>query len=311
MRKHVKGFVMGVLFMLILSATVAVVAAPEGVWRQIFHGVNVTLNGNPMEFDDEDRPFILDGRTFLPVRAISEALDFEVFWVAETSTVYIDATTADVVYEPPPQPLLMSVPDLTGLTEAQARTRVVNAGLRVGQIFSQMSETAAVGTVIMQNLPSGGYVEPNTYLSFTLATAPPPQPQPFWTTVPHHERSNRTIALSTVNIFGNTYGNAISNVGQGGNAWSHHALNGQFSTITGAVGRVDGTSGNRIATISFIGDGRDLASFSFGNNTMMQDVSIDVTGVVLLRIEIEEGINFSMLADQRSPRIAFVNAMIQ
>jgi hypothetical protein len=116
MRKHFKGFVMGVLFMLILSATVAVVAATEGVWRQIFHGVNVTLNGASMEFDDEDRPFILDGRTFLPVRAISEALDFEVFWVAETSTVYIDATEPEVVYEPQPQsqPLFSAVPSFEG-----------------------------------------------------------------------------------------------------------------------------------------------------------------------------------------------------
>lgn len=49
-------------------------------------GTNVTLadaNGNLVE------PFVIDGTTYLPVRAISSALGLEVGWDGETSTVIL------------------------------------------------------------------------------------------------------------------------------------------------------------------------------------------------------------------------------
>ena len=224
-----KSFVSGFLIATMLSATL-VWANTGGVWREVFYGVNVVVDGVPQNFPADMMPFITEGRTFLPVRGIADVFDVPVEWYGPTRTVYI-------------------------------------------------------GTI--------------------------PHGMPFWTTVPFFERSSGTFATSAVNIHGIAYANAISNTGNGGNSWSHHALNGQFNSLTGSIGRVDGTSGNELATMSFIGDGRVLGSFAFDNNTMPQDVDIDVRGVLILRIEISEGINFSMLAHQRSPRIAFVDAMIQ
>ena len=92
-------------------------------------------------------------------------------------------------------------------------------------------------------------------------------------------------------------------------SWSHHNLNHQFNTITGTVGRIDGSVGRQSATISFIGDGRGLASFVVDENTLPFDISVDVSGVLILRVEIQHT-NQGMSLANRSPRLALANALI-
>ena len=46
-------------------------------------------NGNPVE------PFILDGTTYLPFRAVSEALGVPIQWEGSTWSVYIGKHTSD------------------------------------------------------------------------------------------------------------------------------------------------------------------------------------------------------------------------
>jgi len=75
MFKNLKGFLCGVIFTLVISGTVF---AASSAMREIFFGVNVIYNGDPVEFDYESRPFIMNGRTFLPVRAIANLLGLEV-----------------------------------------------------------------------------------------------------------------------------------------------------------------------------------------------------------------------------------------
>ena len=106
---------------------------------------------------------------------------------------------------------------------------------------------------------------------------------------------------------GNPFPNAIvppsSAAGSAILSWSNHNLNSQFSAITGTIGREDG-SGNAARSISFIGDGRALASFTVDGSTSPTDISVDVTGVLVLRIEIQA---FS----SDGARIAFADAMIE
>ena len=222
---QIKGFVAGVIVTVMLTATVAF-ANTGGVMRELLYGVSINLNGQVLELADIDRPFIIDGRTFLPVRAISEALDIPIEWHGATRTVY-------------------------------------------------------VGTI--------------------------PHGAPFWTTVPPFESSR--MQSRTVNMLGNAYASSIAApAGHGGSAhisWSHHNLNGQFNTITGTIGREDG-SGNGSRNISFIGDGRPLASFSVDGSTIPTDISVDVRGVLVLRVEIQAPSN-----PAGGARIAFANAMIQ
>lgn len=41
-------------------------------------------------------PFIVDGTTYLPIRAVSEALGKDVYWNGQTNTVYINENPAAV-----------------------------------------------------------------------------------------------------------------------------------------------------------------------------------------------------------------------
>ena len=55
----------------------------------VTYGVRVVVNGIEQQFADDMRPFIVDGRTFLSVRGIADALGIAVDWDDETATVYI------------------------------------------------------------------------------------------------------------------------------------------------------------------------------------------------------------------------------
>jgi hypothetical protein len=87
-KERIKGIVIGFILCLTLSATVLAVSA-QTVTRQVTYGVRVNLNGQLLHFADDMRPFVTDGRTFLPVRAISETLELPVDFDASTNTVYL------------------------------------------------------------------------------------------------------------------------------------------------------------------------------------------------------------------------------
>ena len=80
-------FVAGFLMATILSTGVMAFANPE--MRQLVFGVTVVVNGETLELEGIDRPFIMEGRTFLPVAVIAEKLGIPVEWDGETSTVYV------------------------------------------------------------------------------------------------------------------------------------------------------------------------------------------------------------------------------
>ena len=99
-KKELKGFVFGVILTVLLSSTV-VMANP--VMQEIFFGVSVRFNGAPVSFEHDMRPFTMDGRTFLPVRAVADLLGVEVDFDADTNTVLL--TTGDVPTVPVTQPV--------------------------------------------------------------------------------------------------------------------------------------------------------------------------------------------------------------
>jgi len=86
MKKHLKGFVAGILTVVLLSATI-VYAVPAV--REIHFGINVVLNGQEVQFDEDSMPFIMDGRTFLPLGAMARLLGLPVEFDPETTTVYV------------------------------------------------------------------------------------------------------------------------------------------------------------------------------------------------------------------------------
>ena len=98
---NLKSFIAGVfvtVLIMILTTTVfgaQISKAVTAVYRDIkvmINGEEITpkdASGNPVE------PFIVDGTTYLPVRAISDAVGYDVAWDDKTNTVKLTAKAAE------------------------------------------------------------------------------------------------------------------------------------------------------------------------------------------------------------------------
>lgn len=86
-KDKIKGIVIGMLIMTFLTG--GIVFANEVVTRQIHYNVNVNVDGRSLQLAGIDRPFIMDGRTFLPVSVIAQELGVPVQWDAPTNTVFV------------------------------------------------------------------------------------------------------------------------------------------------------------------------------------------------------------------------------
>jgi hypothetical protein len=135
-----------------------------------------------------------------------------------------------------------------------------------------------------------------------------PHGVPFWDGVPFFQRSGTAMTTRTLSSIGQSYANAIS-IGNRGSEWSDHALNGQFNTLTGTLGQVDGTNTTAVSTISFIGDGRELATFDIGGSDHPRNISVDVRGVLVLRVQIQQQRIGAWATDNN--QVFLANAMIQ
>jgi hypothetical protein len=107
-----KGFVAGVLFMALLMPAVLVFA--NTVVRELTFGVRIQLDGVPLNVAADSQPFITEGRTFLPVRAIADAVGREVVWDAATQTVHLNTPGSGVTVVPQtsPSPTAQYLPDV-------------------------------------------------------------------------------------------------------------------------------------------------------------------------------------------------------
>lgn len=95
MKWNIKGFFSGcvvtaALFGLIGTATATVGQKTVNV---DYNNIKVTLDGNSIDLVDANgasvEPFSIDGTTYLPVRAVSNALGLDVNWDSTTSTVIL------------------------------------------------------------------------------------------------------------------------------------------------------------------------------------------------------------------------------
>jgi len=88
MKTKVKSYLSGFLTAILLIGAGTLVYA-QTVNRNITYGVRINLNGQLMQLDADSQPFVMDGRTFLPVRAIADAVGLAVDFDAGTNTVYL------------------------------------------------------------------------------------------------------------------------------------------------------------------------------------------------------------------------------
>jgi len=174
--KMVKSFVAGVLVMALFSGTL-VMANP--VTREIFFGVGVSLDGQAMQFAEDDQPFIMDGRTFLPVGALSDALGFEVEWDAENEMARITSpmpVAAPVVAPPeaatpeaptpPPAINPITVAEITALQVAWGEGLVA-----ISTAYAEDEDYASIAQNVLDTLY--GYVDGYVLFKPTIAQEVP------------------------------------------------------------------------------------------------------------------------------------------
>jgi hypothetical protein len=92
-KEKFKGFTLGFIVCAMLFAGVMAVSA-QTVNRNITYGVGVILNGQQVNFDHDSRPFVMDGRTFLPLRTIAELMDLPVNFDAASNNAILGRAVA-------------------------------------------------------------------------------------------------------------------------------------------------------------------------------------------------------------------------
>ena len=72
-----------------------------------------------------------------------------------------------------------TVPDLTNLTQADAEAALAEAGLRLGSVTPETSETVPAGAVVRQDPPAGEKVDKDSVVNIVVSSGPPtPSPSP-------------------------------------------------------------------------------------------------------------------------------------
>ena len=91
MKDKIKGILIGVILGLFMTVTSAL-AVTETVNKELFYN-NIKIELNEEEIMPADangnyvEPFVIDGTTYLPVRAVANALNLNVAWDGDTNTV--------------------------------------------------------------------------------------------------------------------------------------------------------------------------------------------------------------------------------
>lgn len=99
--KNRKSFFAGMLTMaLLFSLVVSASAVYANVTKTLsYQDIKVTLNGERLDLRDANGkavdPFIIDGTTYLPVRAVSESLGLDVEWNKNEKTVVLSGDISD------------------------------------------------------------------------------------------------------------------------------------------------------------------------------------------------------------------------
>lgn len=100
MKERTKGIIIGAL----AAVTVASIAnvAAEDLYKTVsiaYNNIKICIDGTYLEPKDTNgnpvEPFILDGTTYLPVRAVGNAIGKTVDWDGETNTVFLGSKPGD------------------------------------------------------------------------------------------------------------------------------------------------------------------------------------------------------------------------
>lgn len=154
MKANFKSIVSGIIIGATLTSGIAIAKTGTENLEAWYANIQIMINGNHIEPKDANgnrvEPFIVNGTTYLPVRAVGEALGKEVTWDSETNTVYLnDQPTATPAPTATPVPTATPAPTPTATpkpTEKPAPTEFVYTTTQILQI-SGYREDAIKGEI--------------------------------------------------------------------------------------------------------------------------------------------------------------------
>ena len=256
-----KWYLAGVATMMAISSVV-VVAAPQTL--QAIFGVRVSLDGQVLDFEADSQPFIVDGRTFLPLRAIADTLNLGVAFDGENNMAVLTSPGSTSGTPVAPQPEPAPVPEPTPAPEPEPEPQ------------PEPTPAAAMPLMDLDNSRI-------TWDGITLGG---------------HLGNNGHIFSIGDRSFPNSLHNVLSSGGTGNRPNQFHfALYGEFTELTGYVGAINdafvGNSANpeAVARVRFYGDGHLLGEYTFSYDDAAIAVAFDVTDVQHLTVSFTNNIN--------------------
>jgi RHS repeat-associated protein len=120
----------------------------------------------------------------------------------------LPGSTVDLFVSTGPAVVLVTVPDVLGQPQLNAEAAIAAAGLTVGPVSTQSSDTVPAGAVISQDPPGGSQLSQGSIVSLVVSTGPPPVAVPDVVGVP---QSTAEAAIVAAGLVVGTVTNASSN----------------------------------------------------------------------------------------------------
>ncbi|MPN14618.1 hypothetical protein SDC9_161945 [bioreactor metagenome] len=118
-----------------------------------------------------------------------------------TSGVKIDKNTKVIfVTSKGAEPEQVTVPDLTGKTESEAKSLITNSGFIFGQTYKKSSDTVDEGLVISQTLEKGTKVAKDSVLSIVVSTGKDESAEETSGTLENTDSSDTSSQTLTVSV---------------------------------------------------------------------------------------------------------------
>jgi hypothetical protein len=121
MFKRLQGLIAGVIIGALLAGGAAYAAATVRQLEVAYNDIKIVVGGQrfyPTDVNGKSvEPFIADGTTYMPVRAVAQALGRTVDWDGSTQTVYISGDTSAAPNPAQPTPTPTPTPAASGVFE--------------------------------------------------------------------------------------------------------------------------------------------------------------------------------------------------
>lgn len=142
MKNKIKGYIAGVLTAAIIGGATFAVAG-EQIKKTVdvyYNGIKICIDGTYVEPKDANgnvvEPFIMDGTTYLPVRAVAGAFGKDVAWDGETQTVFLGAKPGENKYgRSNPAPIGTTQTYTTSTYDADFNSVKYNASVVVEAVY--------------------------------------------------------------------------------------------------------------------------------------------------------------------------------